>query len=78
MKIRLTVTVVFGVVFGFLLGTALCVYAATALETVKAPIDQIVTILQDPQYQDGAKQDEQDAQPRGNPGPTFSNAPGTL
>ena len=62
MKIRLTVTVVFGVVFGFLLGTALCVYAATALETVKAPIDQIVTILQDPQYQDGAKQDEQDAQ----------------
>jgi phospholipid transport system substrate-binding protein len=57
MKIGLTVTVV----FGFLLGTALCVYAATALETIKAPIDQIVTILKDPQYRDDAKKDEQEA-----------------
>ncbi|MDM8542170.1 ABC transporter substrate-binding protein [Desulfococcaceae bacterium HSG9] len=58
MKIRLTVTVV----LGLLLGTAIGVYAATALETIKAPIDEIVTILKDPQYQDGARKDQQQAQ----------------
>jgi len=55
MKIRLTVSVI----LGLLIGTAQCVYAATALETIKAPIDQVVTILKDPQYQDNAKKDEQ-------------------
>ncbi len=58
MKIRLTVSVVFGLI----LATALYVYAATALETIKAPIDQIVTILKDPQYQNGSKKDQQQAQ----------------
>jgi len=58
MKIRLNISVV----IGLLLGTALYVYAATALKTIKAPIDQIVTILKDPQYQDGAKKDQQQAQ----------------
>ncbi len=57
MKIRLTVSVVFGLI----LATALYVYAATALETIKAPIDQIVTILKDSQYQDCANKDQQQA-----------------
>ncbi len=55
MKTRLTVSVV----FGLLLATALHSYAATALETIKVPIDQVVNILKDPQYQDSAKKDEQ-------------------
>ena len=58
MKIILNISVV----FGLLLGTATGVCAATALETIKAPINQIVTILKDPQYQDGAKRDQQQAQ----------------
>ena len=57
MKIKLTVSVV----LGLLIGTAWCVHAATALETIQAPIDQIVTILKDPQYQDGAKKEQQQA-----------------
>ncbi len=58
MKIRLTASVV----IGLLIGTALYVYAATALETIKAPIDQIVTILKDPQYHDDTLKEQQEAQ----------------
>ncbi len=58
MKIRLTASVV----FGLLIGTAMYVYAATALETIKAPIDQIVTILKDPQYHDDTLKEQQEAQ----------------
>ncbi len=47
------------VVLGFIFTTVSGGYAATAMETIKAPVDEVMSILKDPQYKDGAKKEEQ-------------------